>query len=136
MKQKSEIKKILVPMDGSKNSKRGLNLALKIAKADSKIIGLYVVKSGLVSQKPQLKKQGQKILEDAAIQSKNAGINFSRKIRVGGSPGKEIVRFGQQNNVDLIIMGSRGPDSEFEIFLGSVSNYVVHKSKIPVTIVK
>jgi nucleotide-binding universal stress UspA family protein len=36
----------------------------------------------------------------------------------------------------MIIIGSRGPDSEYEIFLGSVANYVVSKSKIPVTVVK
>jgi nucleotide-binding universal stress UspA family protein len=36
----------------------------------------------------------------------------------------------------MIVIGSHGPDPELEIFLGSVANHVIHKSKIPVTIVK
>jgi nucleotide-binding universal stress UspA family protein len=36
----------------------------------------------------------------------------------------------------MIIIGSRGPDPEIEMFLGSVANYVVNKSKVPVTVVK
>ncbi|MEO2220658.1 MAG: universal stress protein, partial [Nitrosopumilus sp.] len=37
---------------------------------------------------------------------------------------------------DMIVMGSRGRSTTKEIFFGSVSNYVVHTSKIPVVIVK
>jgi nucleotide-binding universal stress UspA family protein len=36
----------------------------------------------------------------------------------------------------MIIIGSRGPDPEYKIFLGSVANYVVNGSKISVTVVK
>jgi nucleotide-binding universal stress UspA family protein len=36
----------------------------------------------------------------------------------------------------MIVMGSRGRSSAKEMFFGSVSNYVVHASKIPVLIVK
>jgi len=36
----------------------------------------------------------------------------------------------------MIIIGSRGPDPEYEIFLASVAYEVVSKSKIPVTVVK
>jgi nucleotide-binding universal stress UspA family protein len=36
----------------------------------------------------------------------------------------------------MIVIGARGRSRAKEIFLGSVSNYVVHKSKLPVLIVK
>jgi nucleotide-binding universal stress UspA family protein len=63
------------------------------------------------------------------------GILFYRKI-IKGDEGPKIVKFANDNNFDLIVIGSRGMSSIKEIFLGSTSNYVVHKSKTPVLIVK
>jgi nucleotide-binding universal stress UspA family protein len=42
----------------------------------------------------------------------------------------------KKQNFDLIVIGSRGLGSAKEFFLGSTSNYVLHKSKKPVLIVK
>lgn len=53
-----------------------------------------------------------------------------------GDEGSTIVSFAQKNDFDLIVIGSRGMGKLKEVFLGSTSNYVVHSSKIPVTIVK
>ncbi|MBM2819808.1 MAG: Universal stress protein [Nitrosarchaeum sp.] len=36
----------------------------------------------------------------------------------------------------MIVIGSRGRGVVRELFLGNVSNYVIHSSKIPVRIVK
>ncbi len=129
--------KILVPLDGSKNSQRGLRLALKIAQTGkSKITGLHVVKSGEYAPTAKLKKKGQKILESAEKQAKRQDVKFSKKIRIGPNVAKEIFKFSNQYGFDLIVIGSRGPDSEMEIFPGSVANFIFHKSRIPVTIVK
>jgi len=54
----------------------------------------------------------------------------------GGNSGKMIVDFTEKYNFDMIVMGSRGMGSAKEVFLGSTSNHVLHKSKIPVLIVK
>lgn len=129
--------KILVPLDGSKNSQRGLKLALRIAKPDKSIVtGLHVVKSGQYVKTAELRKHGKKILDSADLQAKKAGVDFSKMIRVGTNIAKEILEFSKHNKFDLIIIGSRGPDAELEIFPGSVANYVLHKSRLPVTVVK
>ena len=41
-----------------------------------------------------------------------------------------------EEDFDLIVIGSRGMGAIKEFFLGSTSNYVMHKSKKPVLIVK
>ncbi len=53
-----------------------------------------------------------------------------------GDDGKRIVDIAEKKNFDLIVIGSRGMGAAKEIFLGSTSNYVLHKSKKPVLIVK
>lgn len=152
---KSKIGKILVPIDGSKPSLRALNTAINLSKfTHSKIITLYVLPTDVsslsiielmkplssiqsISYEEKLKKFGHKIINEARIRCKNNKINFSSKI-IKGNPSYDTVKFAhdKKNLVDLIIMGSRGEGHSEEIFLGSVSYYVVHKSKIPVMIIK
>ena len=50
--------------------------------------------------------------------------------------GREILKYAIGRKMDLIIIGSRGPYPSSETFLGSVANYILHKSSIPITIVK
>jgi len=57
-------------------------------------------------------------------------------IKINNNVGSTIISFAESHKVDMIVVDSRGPDPEFEIFLRSVSNHVINKSKIPVTVVK
>ena len=47
-----------------------------------------------------------------------------------------MILYNTQKNTNDLIIGARGLDGIKEAFLGSVSNYVLHKSKIPMMIVK
>jgi nucleotide-binding universal stress UspA family protein len=138
-----KIKQILVPLDGSSNSFRGLDVAIHMAKqCHATITGLYVV--GI--NKPQINEQitplekillehAQKIMKKAKLQAAKAGILFFDRISYGDS-GKRIVDVVRRKNFDLVVIGSRGMGAAKEIFLGSTSNFVLHKSKKPVLIVK
>ncbi|PIW35393.1 MAG: universal stress protein, partial [Nitrosopumilales archaeon CG15_BIG_FIL_POST_REV_8_21_14_020_33_23] len=53
-----------------------------------------------------------------------------------GHEAKRIIDFAQKQRFDLIVMGARGRGIMKQMFLGSVSNTVVHNSKIPVLIIK
>jgi len=138
-----KIKKILVPLDGSSNSFRGLDVAIHIAReCQATITGLYV--AGIVKPRTSdpisplekiLLEHAQKIMKKAKLKSAQKGILFFDRISYGNDE-KRIVEIAEKQNFDLIVIGSRGMGSAKELFLGSTSNYVLHKSKKPVLIVK
>ena len=140
---KNLIKKILVPIDGSKNSLRGLDEAIYLARqCQAVIIGLNVIQvpPGIVLNKKKLEsgslKAVQMLMDAAKTKSARHGIQFTYKIIKGADPGYDIIQFSKNHKNDLIIIGARGLGAIKETFLGSVSNYVLHKSKVPVLIVK
>lgn len=141
----NKFRRILVPIDGSKNAFRGLNHAIDLAKiSGAKIIGTYISyipgnlsnpRQGFINQ--TLTKEAKEYLNTAKKQCDKNNVDFVSKI-LPGTPSNGIVNFAQniRNGIDLIVMGSRGLTGPKEKFLGSVSNHVIHKSKIPVMIIK
>ncbi len=142
---RNKIKKIFVPLDGSKNSIRGLDKAISLARACHGTITALYIKTvpGIYAIHPlgfmslSQVTEAKKFLESAKTRAAKKGILLSHKI-IGGEPGFDIVRFAhnKKNKIDIIVIGARGRGLVKEIFLGSVSNYVVHKSKLPVLVVK
>lgn len=138
-----QIQKILVPLDESNNSFRGLKEAIVIARGCQAVItGLYVSPlspPGSPEQKKYIEnyllKNVNKFLKKAKTLCAQNGILFYSKILLGDE-GPKIVRFAQNKGFNLIVIGSRGRSSMRETFLGSTSNYVVHKSNIPVLVVR
>jgi nucleotide-binding universal stress UspA family protein len=131
----------LVPLDGSQNSLRGLQFGLILAKqSGASIIGVNVFLLPAFLKTMQnlthKKEKSKEIINEAELISKKAKVSFKGITKVSTNIGKTIVTIAKSQKVDLIIIGSRGPDPELEMFLGSVANYVVNKSKIPVTVVK
>lgn len=55
-------------------------------------------------------------------------------IKVHGEPGEAIVRVAHDRNADMIVCGCRGLGSIRRTIMGSVSDYIVHHSHIPVVI--
>ena len=138
-------KKILVPLDGSKNSIRGLDMAIHLARQSQGVIVGWSVKSvpGIYAIHPlgfldfNTSKEMKKTLDDAKLRAAKKGIKLVSK-SLSGDPGYDIARFvnNKRNGIDLVVIGARGRSSAKELFLGSVSNYVLHKSKKPVLVVK
>ena len=137
------IKKILVPIDGSKTSFKALNEAIYLARQCGAtitglcVIPIYTINLGrlLTSLKNQSIKEAKKIMTNAKTISAQNGVVFSEKI-IYGNEVWEITEFASYKKFDLIVIGSRGIGPIKEMFLGSVANAVVHKSKVPVLLVK
>lgn len=135
--------KILVPLDGSKNSIRGLNHAIYLARqCQSMITGIYVIerpphiafRSSKYPEKPRLR-DAQSIMDFAKKHCAQNGIMFEGKI-VFGEPEHTIVKFAKDKKYDAIVIGAHGRGAVKEIFFGSVSNYVLHKTTLPIIVIK
>ncbi len=139
--------RIAVPYDDSELSKKALETAIMLAKQDGRIeldvitvvsvpsniayYGVYSddrVREGYISAAKEMLNQVEEKLKDLP--------NKTRTFVLEGSPTHTIIDFIKQNDSDLVVMGSRGLSGLQELFLGSVSHYVVQKSTCPVFIVK
>ena len=140
---KTKIAKILVPLDGSKTSFKGLDTAIFLARqcgatiTGINIVSIYPQHLGdlMVPLKAKLVTDAEKFMQQAKVISAQNGIVFHHKI-IYGDPQSDVIDFVKQNKFDLIVIGSRGLGGIKEAFLGSVSNAIVHKSHVPVLVVK
>ena len=141
---KKKISKILVPLDGSKNSQRGLEMAISLARqCGATLTGVFSIHApphsefrGIGSVEKSLNREVKKIMEESKTLAAKNGIVFKEKL-MRGDIGYNIVKLAQgKEKFDMIVIGSRGRSSAKELFFGSVSNYVIHTAKIPVLVVK
>ncbi len=136
--------KILVPLDESQNSTRALKHAITLAKQTGRsIIGMHVIPTYLMSGAPrglgvksEMTKEGKSIMKRARQLAQKNNIQFEEKL-VEGVPGRNIINFAhsKKTKIDLIVIGSSSKGISKEKYFGSVTNYVVNKSKIPVLII-
>ncbi len=141
-----KIKNILVPLDGSKNSIRGLDEAILLAReCHATITAVYAkhyptafVLHPLGFLDINFKKEAKKIFDIAETRAAKKGILLKHKIIAGSDPGYDIVRYLNRNKpkFDMVVIGARGMGTVKEVFFGSVSNYIVHKASMPVLVVK
>jgi len=138
-----QVKKILVPIDGSETSFRGLEKAIYFARqCHAEITGLCVayVPPRIAFESVEnigsaTRKKIDKFLEKAKTISAKNGINFRGEVDHGKS-GPKILEYANKWNFDLIVIGSRGAGSKDESFIGSVANHIIQKTRIPTVIVK
>ncbi|MBF2064844.1 MAG: universal stress protein [Calothrix sp. C42_A2020_038] len=78
-----------------------------------------------MGQWEELKQERINFLSKRCQQAIDLGIN-TEYTQSFGSPGRIICEIASNWNADLIIVGRRGRTGLSELFLGSVSNYVLH----------
>lgn len=134
---------ILVAADGSDNAVRAAQEAAKIAKlAGSRVTIVYVAdfekaRTEMLhsaSADSLYLERRTKIAPVEAIFDKYH-IHYSVEI-LRGVAGPEIVKYTNSNEVDLVVIGSRGLNSLQEMVLGSVSHKVMKRVNCPALIVK
>ena len=114
---KYQIRKILVPMNGSKNSFRGLDTAIYLARQCSvTLTGLFVMPiyprsfMPITYDKKYLTKATNEFMGNAKKLAAQNGIVFVGKSIIGNES-IEIADFAAKNKFDIIVIGARGPGS-------------------------
>ncbi len=140
------MKKYLVPVDGSPNSKLALDTAVQLASRSGGMITLFCVidtDSVLMNSRVNVllsdimdktKLAYEKILDELIEEHLSPAYTMNKLIRYGNVSGEIIDE--SENGYDMLVIGSRGLSLISRTFLGSVSNKVVNSSKISVLVVK
>jgi nucleotide-binding universal stress UspA family protein len=135
------IKNILVPVDGSDQSKKALEFGVDLAKRYAANLHLLHVVQPLVADdvfalgavavpvnasKDELDEAGNKVLEAAQDLAAEAGLEDVSSELEHGDPGRQIVAYAEQKGIDTIVMGTRGLGDFAGLLIGSVSHKVNH----------
>jgi nucleotide-binding universal stress UspA family protein len=145
-------KNILVPVDGSEFSMRALEYAVQIVKRfNSKLIALHVVPSSIrydffMSKKDyEMNSPFNQVLQLSYIEAlkwfedvkEKIDVEFTTDVIIAEeSIVKEIIEYSERENIDLIVIGTRGRTGFKKVFLGSVASGVLNFAHCPVLIVK
>ena len=157
------IKKILVPLDGSKLAECALPWAEELAEKLGAEVTLISVTNRLQGYWPyeshgerssrdlmqgektvehkmpigvcSMEDHAAKYLETSAKLMEAKGIKVNREV-VCGRTSEEILIYSRTENVDLIIMSSHGRSGPSTLVRGSVAHKVMKGSNIPVMIIR
>lgn len=142
-------KRILVAYDGSLLSRKAIETAkyqaaqesdsevhiVTVMDATGPITNINVSRSISNELIEKCRPQMEKIEEE--FESENISVVSEIMLaEQNDRPGSLICKYARDNEIDLIIMGSRGLGNIKKLFLGSVSNHVVQNAECPVLIIK
>jgi nucleotide-binding universal stress UspA family protein len=137
----SEMRTIVVGVDGSPDADHALNWAIGEAKQHSmKLMLVHGVEIGAAAASPygsglvleQLEEVGRDVLDKALAYVRSEGVKAEGRMEVGSSAHALIQA---SRGADLLVVGSRGHGGFAGLLLGSVSTACVHHAHCPVVVV-
>ncbi len=144
-------KKILVPVDGSATSNKGLLEAVKLAKAQkATLFILHVVDENVVTQSAMgggyfiegllegLLENGKKVLAKAVADAKKLGVTAKPVLveDIGLPVHEVIVAQVKKLKADVIVLGTHGRRGFSRLLMGSDAEGVVRSATVPVLLVR
>ncbi|KKG15184.1 universal stress protein [Methanosarcina sp. 2.H.T.1A.6] len=137
---------IVIATDGSANTRRAISYGIEIAKLSGATVhALHVVNtSSTISENWTAGKEtiykimrcdGEKVVSKIKQIGEDSGVEV-REVLLDGCPSDEIIYFAENNNVDLIVMGTLGKTGLEKFLMGSVAEKVVRGSKVPVMVIR
>jgi nucleotide-binding universal stress UspA family protein len=146
-------RKILVAVDGSAASAKGLREAIRLAKAEgARLFILHVVDQypafaalgGMMAAAPgadlvpALREGGKRVLAKAERLAKKRKIKAKAILRemLSGPAAYPIVREARRVGADLIVLGTHGRRGVRRLVLGSDAEQVVRSAPVPVLLIR
>jgi nucleotide-binding universal stress UspA family protein len=143
------MKKILVPCDFSEQSVDAFRVALEIAaqsKGEIQLLNVVelpimhdTVLMPVLSFEEELLKELKGKAEEQFEKLKKKYAKETNKVKgtvIFGATSIMILRYIEENGIDLVVMGSRGVTGVREVLIGSNTEKIVRRSPVPVLTVK
>lgn len=142
--------KILVPVDGSATSLKGLDEAIKVAKALGAkvklvhVVNEFIMDAGYVPSVAyqqvivSLRDLGKKVLAAAEQTARQQNVPVETQLfeTIGGRAADSILEAAKQWPADLIVMGTHGRRGLRRLAMGSDAELVLRRSSVPVLLVR
>ncbi len=143
--------RVLIPVDGSAYSNRALEVAVDFAKthqADLYVISVVPSIGGMEDHEisPHRRDRHEEILQQRAdeaiktarelLRDKEVSVRLSQTLSTSVSIPDAVIDFAEAENIDLIVLGSRGLSTSSRFKVGSIANQVVKYSPCSVYLVK
>jgi nucleotide-binding universal stress UspA family protein len=143
-------KKILVPVDGSPTSRRGLQEAIGLAQSDGARLRLVHVVDAFLMDSPyaptfdyqaflnSVRENGSQLLKDMLELARARGVQAESELleTISGRAADKIVESAKKWPADLIVMGTHGRRGVPRLLMGSDAELVLRASPVPVLMVR
>ena len=141
-------KRILAALDGSSSAEQALSTAVSLAEQfQSELFLLRIVMPLPISYRAGAASAA--VIEAAEFDAVQEATGYLDGIAGGirekglavrttarlGNPSKAIIEFAQQNQIDLLVLSTRGQTGPARWLLGSVTDHVVRAASVPVVVV-
>jgi nucleotide-binding universal stress UspA family protein len=140
------MKRILVAVDGSDPARRataraadlasrlGYGLTIVHVLPPPPIFSEPAVLPDMAELERRVYEKGRAVLDEAAAQAARTGLQVDTKL-LSGPPGEVIAEASQAEDVDFVVVGSRGRTLVGSMLLGGTSHRLIHVCKKPILVV-
>ncbi len=140
------MKRILVAVDGSETSLKAARMAADVAlRFGARLTLIHVVPKlllppdvyglTLAEVEKEHRAYADKLLEHAVASLSEPGLEIDTSV-LYGPPAESIAEEAAASDVGMVVVGNRGHGAVARMFLGSVSDRLVHISTKPVLVVR
>ena len=148
----ASIRTIIMPVDDSSHCERAFNWYIKRAhRAEDRLILVHVIAPKFISppggavvdhavvdtskHMNEGVEAGKKILEKYVQRCKKEKFSYEVTLRADSNVGSLLISLANEYFANLIVIASQGTSKARRTFLGSVSQYVIHHSGVPVLVI-
>ena len=126
-------KKILVPLDGSETAERALSYAKSIARLKNSNLVLFAVSLTIFADRRD--RLFTSYLQVTANELNQEGIKATTASSYG-DVAEEIVKYANNNKIDMIVMATHGYTKAKQWMFGSITQKVLYRTKMPIFLIK
>ena len=142
------VKRILVPIDRSGYKEKIIAYAVSLGKAwGAEITAIHVIEpehalsDGRAEAKKEAREEARRqtehLLNEIDTLAKKEGLSIKKEaLEESDIVGKAIIDYAKKNNIDVIVIGTKGMTAVQEYFFGSVANKVIHHAHCPVIAIR